>query len=111
VLEKTTASMSRARADVEENGRARHVVPIVQGGLAHRLADERQGGEVHDRGRPVALDGLVQAGAVQDVADLDRSPGQRPAVAGGEVVVGDRLIAGPGQRLTGLAADVAGTPR
>ncbi len=63
---------------------------------------------MHDGVRFVAAQGLAQLGWVGDVAMLERTPLNRPPVAGAKIVEGDWRVTGQGQRLAGVTADVAG---
>ena len=94
---------------VEDGDAARHVVAVVEvgpdGGFAH-IAARR---EMEDGLDPVPAHHLGEGHGVVDVAVLERAPLHRPQVARGEVVVDDALVPGPGQRLRGMGADIAGT--
>ncbi len=84
------------------------VVAEIKRGLLHRLADIGEGREMHDRGDLVPAHGLGEERAVGEVAHDERPPAHGCAVAAAEIVVADGLIAGAGQRLGGVAADIAG---
>ena len=51
----------------------------------------------------------VETVAVERIADFKRTPLHGCFVSVNQVVIGDRVPAGSGQRLAGVGADVAGT--
>src|SRR5262249_52484408 len=82
------------------------VVEVIALRVAHRLADERQCGEVDDRLDFVLGQGPAERGFVGQLADDEATGRGRGAVAGGEVVVGPDLVPGGGEGPGGVAADV-----
>ena len=94
---------------VEQVQRGHGVVAEVFGGLAHRLADQRAGREVHHGFHLVRREHLAQAVLVAEVAALEWPPLHRPVVSLREVVEDDRGVAALREKLRGMAADVAGS--
>ena len=92
---------------IQQAKRADDVVAVVEPRIEHRLADIGEGGEVDDRVRTMRRQHLGEAVGVEQVAALERAPLHRMGEAAREVVVGDRRVAGPRQRLAGVRADVA----
>ena len=92
---------------VDQGVRLGHVVVEVALGLPDQFAHFYVAREVDHRPRPVAREHLVEARLVADVAALQRPPLHRPVVALLQRVVADRLVAGFGQRLADVAADIA----
>ncbi len=93
---------------VQQGQRAAHVVGVVFARVRDQFRDLDIGGEMHHGVRPVAADHVAQARRIRDVALLEGAPADRVRPAALEAVVGDGQVAGPGQRLAGMAADVAG---
>lgn len=71
---------------LEQGERAGDVVAVVLGRVLHRLADIRIGGEVHHRLGAVLCDHGIEARAIRDVADFERTPAHGFTVAVHEVV-------------------------
>jgi hypothetical protein len=92
----------------DQGDRAPHVVVVVFERLAGGFAHQRRGGEVQDGGHPVALHHAGNQVLVAHVADLQRPPFDRLAVAGRQIVERDRHEVRPVQRLADVAADIAG---
>ena len=66
---------------------------------------------MHHRRDGVQLQGPGQKSRVVKVSSDQRSPTHRPLVTARQVVIDDRLISRRGERLAGVAADIAGTAR
>src|ERR1051325_7155337 len=65
---------------------------------------------MHYRGDEVRPQRLGEQPRVLQVSGDERSPAHRGAMAATQIVVDDRLVSGRGQRLAGMAADIAGAP-
>ena len=63
---------------------------------------------MHHRDRTMQSKDLVQAAAIQDIAELERAPLDCPPIACRQIVVGDRDEARLSQGLAGVASDIAG---
>ena len=94
---------------VEQRQAAHDVGAIVARGIAHRLGDERQAGQVDDALDPVLAQLAAQCGGVEHVGEHERHTiGDRVAVTADEAVVDDDRVPARQQRLGDHAADVAG---
>ncbi len=94
---------------VEQGQGVNHVVVEVELRLDHRFADIGEGGEVDHRRHLETGQRVGQQLGVGKIALDQRPPAHRLAVAVDEIVIGDRRIAGLGQSLAGMTADIAGT--
>ena len=93
---------------VEQVEGVAEVVAVVEVGPRHRFAHLDGGGEVHDAGKGMAPEELVECGAVGKVGLDEFAADDGVAMAGGEVVEGDDLMACGAQQLDHVRADVAG---
>src|SRR5262245_23715083 len=62
---------------------------------------------MHNGGDPVVDEDARERGLVEEIADDQGAPDE-VAIAGGEIVVDDRLVAGRFKGATGVRADLAG---
>jgi len=76
--------------------------------MLDRFPDIGVRGEMDDGLDPERLQRFRNSRAVGDISRDQRTPFHRPAVAGAEIVEHDRRVAGSGQRLAGMAADITG---
>ncbi len=96
---------------IEQDEAVGDVVAEIELRRGHRFADIGEGGKMHDRRDLEAAQRFGRAARVGELADDERPPTHRFAMAAAEIVVGDGLEPGLGERLGGVAADIAGTPR
>jgi hypothetical protein len=78
--------------------------------LLYRLADIGKDGKMHHGDGLIAIENRAQPGSIGDLALFERAPLHRPAIAAGEIVVGDRFVAASRERLA-MAADIADAAR
>jgi hypothetical protein len=76
--------------------------------VGHGFADKGECSEMHDGRWPDVAHHRPEALAVADIALDQRPPFDEFAVTRREIVVDDRLEAGPGERLAAVATDIAG---
>jgi len=94
----------------EQCGAAADIVLVVQKRSLYRLANIGKGGKMHHSEGLIAIENCAQARSICDVALFKRPPLHRPAIAAGEIVIGDGLKASRRQRFTRMAANIAGAP-
>ena len=87
---------------------AAHIVAIVERRVLVRFPHIGKGREMHDRGRPVAVQCGAQERTIGEISDHQLAPFHRFGVATRKVVIGDRCKARFAQGLAGMAADISG---
>ena len=93
----------------DQRARIGGVVAVIAERIAHRIRHHDRGGEMDDRLDVMLADELRHQRLVAGLADDERHAfGDRPAMAGGQIVEHDDAFAGIGQFQHHLAADIAG---
>jgi acetylornithine deacetylase/succinyl-diaminopimelate desuccinylase-like protein len=93
---------------LEQRQRAGDIVVVVQPGIIRGLADIGIGGKVNDGLGPKPSQRLAHQGGIPDVGFDQRPPFDEIFVAARQIVDHGHLEAFMGQKLAGVAADVAG---
>src|ERR1051325_2183076 len=92
----------------QQRERALDIVAVVKFGLANRLADIGESGEMHDRGDPVRTQRVSEPCPIVQITFYERSPAYCLRMAARQIDVDDGTIPGAGQRLARMTADIPG---